>query len=171
MEKVNATSAPAPQSVGAVPSTRPRKIRGTMTVSEDDSMEFRPQQAGEPQQELIRKSGQSKLYRTTGKKEQKLIAHLVCDADAPDAFSELSRQLEQCAAVLETREPRKPVGAVLLHKEDVDVRFNRTKRIMQVAFSIDLNVYPNYQKRFMNLMQEINQCFAINPTFSRQPKR
>lgn len=170
METMNKQTPAAPLHVGADPTTWPRRIRGTMAISEDDTMEFRPQQAGEPQQELIRKSGASKLYRTTGKKEQKIVAHLVCDSDAPDAYNELARQLEACASVLSTREPRKPVGAVLLHNDHADVRCNRTRGILSVSFSIDLNAYPNYQSRFMNIMQEINQCFAINPTFSR-PRR
>lgn len=144
----------------------PRKIRGTMSVAKDDTMEFRPQQAGEPMQELIKKSGLSKVYRTTGKKDQKIVAHLVCDADAPDPYAEMALSLQRCAAVLSTREPRKPVGAVLLHKQDVDVRLNKTQKIIGVTFSIDLEAYPNYQKRFMQIMQEINQCFAINPISS-----
>lgn len=148
----------------------PRRIRGTMSVAEDDTMEFRPQQAGEPQQELIRKSGASKLYRTRGTKQQKMVAHLVCDADAPDAYAELSAQLERCAAVLQAREPRRPVGAVLLHNDHADVRHNRTRNVLSVSFTIDVNEYPNYQKRFMNIMQEINQCFAISP-ISLKPRK
>ena len=144
----------------------PRKIRGTMSVAEDDTMEFRPQQAGEPMQELIKKSGASKVYRTTGKKDRKIVAHLVCDADAPDPYAEMQQSLERCAAVLATREPRKPVGAVLLHKQDVDVRLNKTQKVIGVNFLIDITVYPNYQKRMMQILQEINQCFAINPISS-----
>lgn len=149
----------------------PRKIRGVLSVDRDDSMEFRPQQTGEPQQEIIRKAGQSKLYRTTGKKEQKLVAHLVCSADAADPYAEMASQLERCAAVLQTRQPRRPVGAVLLHDGSIDVRHNRTKNELNVAFTIPLGDYPNYQKRFMEIMQRINQCFAINPISFQKPRK
>jgi len=144
----------------------PRRIRGTMSVAEDDVMEFRPQQSGDPQQELLRKTADSKLYRTTGKKQPRIVAHLSTDAASPDPVDDLRRQLERLAPALPSaKPPAKERGRVLHHDDSLDVRLNQTQRRLTITMTIDLNQKPLAERELINLMQQTNQCLAINRTF------
>ena len=46
------------------------KGRGTATIYEDDSIEFKPTGNGQPVQRNVRKRGNSKFYQTNGEKSQ-----------------------------------------------------------------------------------------------------
>ena len=125
--------------------TKPRKIRGTATIYADDRMEFRPQQAGEPQRLDVRKKGESSLYRTTSEKAPRLVAHLSAAADSPDPVAQMQEDLASLTKGMETKTDVQPKGKL-----------------------IDLSAHPNYEKFMLNQMQQIFRCFTINETSFRK---
>ena len=70
-----------------------KKVRGTATYYDNGDMDFTAYKEGQPSQEVIKKSKNGKLYKTTSKDKPKLCAYLSCDADAPDATAQLEDQL------------------------------------------------------------------------------
>ena len=73
--------------------TDTKKVRGTATYYDNGDMDFTAYKEGQPSQEVIKKSKNGKLYKTTSKDKPKLCAYLSCDADAPDATAQLEDQL------------------------------------------------------------------------------
>ena len=63
--------------------------RGTATIYEDDSIEFRPCGKGEPSQRNVKRSGASKFYQTNGEKESNYVAHLMAPKDALDPVGDM----------------------------------------------------------------------------------
>ena len=70
-----------------------KKVRGTATYYDNGDMDFTAYKEGQPSQEVIKKSKNGKLYKTTSKDKPKFCAYLSCDADAPDATAQLEDQL------------------------------------------------------------------------------
>lgn len=53
-----------------------KKIRGSARYYDDDSMEFIPQQEGEPKMRNAVKVGKSTAYTTNGEKQQSFVMHI-----------------------------------------------------------------------------------------------
>ena len=63
--------------------------RGTATIYEDDSIEFRPCAKGEPSQKNVKRSGSSKFYETNGEKESSYVAHLMTSKESIDPVGDM----------------------------------------------------------------------------------
>lgn len=70
------------------------KGRGTATIYEDDSIEFRPTGNGQPVQRNVRKRGNSKFYQTNGEKESNFVAHLSAPTGSLDPVGDMLKDFE-----------------------------------------------------------------------------
>lgn len=148
-------------------------MRGVLTVlNEAQDCEFRAQRStGESTQKVISKSGDAKLYQTTGKKPM-MVAHLSTRADSSDPVADLYSQLDAIAA----KQPNKPKAKPrkrdrqLLSEDNAQVYLSTKERVVQMHLSINLDKTPDYQNELIRLMQKISQCFLINQAFLRAPK-
>jgi len=143
----------------------PRRVRGSLLVKGQDCYEFSPyNEGGESTQQVLKTSGKSKLYKTVGERQQKMIAHLAIDPDCPDPRAELTELVERLTSDMPTAAKPKLRGKVLTMSNSLRVTLNQKERKLEVVMSIDLNETPNYNDRLMKLMYETSQCFAINQT-------
>ena len=150
----------------------PRKIRGTLTVLQDDNYEFHAQQAtGIPAHEVLSSGGDSKLYKTTGEKAQKMVAHLVTRADSPDPVCDMMDQLEKLGKKIGIKPPPpKLKGRILLQQEDLRIVHNKKTGKVEVIIQLDTAQQTSVTNQLINKLQTISQCLAINKTSLTKPK-
>ncbi len=144
---------------------KPKKVRGTATFYDDDRMEFRPQQPGEPQRLDVKKKRESSLYRTCSEKAPRLVAHLSAAADSADPVSEMMSDFNALTKDIQKKEPALPKGSMLCKTDDgLTIYANHAKMEITVQQVIRLEDHPSYEKFMLNQMQEIFKCFTINQT-------
>jgi len=148
----------------------PRKLRGTLTIKDFDDLEFRADRStGESSQALIAQKGKSRLYRTVGAKQQSMVMHAVAPADCKDPRAFFLEQADTLTKDMESKAKPKLKGTRLLDDDDLRIVYNKTRKCLEIIMSIDLEKFPGYNNRLINLMQRTSQCFAINQTtFPRQ---
>ena len=74
-----------------------KKIRGTVSQFEDDSLEFTPYGKGEPVYEDSYKVGEAFIGKTKGKGRQSYVAKLKCDTTEADPCEVMHQQLDKLA--------------------------------------------------------------------------
>lgn len=140
-----------------------RRIRGSAVFGDDGDFEFRPDGQGESRQQLITKAGKSRLYRTTGEKQQSLVAHLSVPSDSSDPCDDLRSDLERMLATQPGyRKPATPRGRVLREEPFGKICLNRSAGTIECSFAISLMEHPDYMKQFYNLTHSIAQCLYYN---------
>ena len=143
----------------------PRKVRGVMTIKENDDVEFRAERkTGESTQDVLKASGKSKVYQTIGEKRNSIIAHLVVDKDDPDPASTMYEQLESLTQDMAPKKAPKIRGKILMNDETCRIEFSKKEKKIDIHLRIDIAKTPNYNNSLMNLMYKVNQCFATNQT-------
>ena len=149
-----------------------KKLRGTATFYTTGSVEFTPQQEGSPRFEPLKKTRNGALMRTTGEKQQSMVAHLKVPADSTDPAAELQDELEKLLKTLPEYhgEPR-PRGRTLCRKEGAVFAYNGKKGCIEIALTIDLRQHVDYMKEFYKLTNELSQCLHINDDFLREQCR
>ena len=158
---------------GAGSATFPLRIRGVLTqLNVSGDCEFRAQRStGEPAQKVLSKSGDAKLYETTGRKPM-MVAHLTTRADASDPVADLYDQLDAMAAKQKKgKKPQRQRGRKLLDEENALVTLSQKERKVQMVLTIDLEKTPDYSNELIVLMQKVSQCFLINQAFLRPQSR
>ena len=143
----------------------PLRMRGVLTVlNEANDCEFRAQRStGESTQRVISKSGDAKLYQTTGKKPQ-MVAHLTTRADATDPISDLYDQLDKMAAKQQpkTAKQRPQRERVLMDEGGVKVTMSKAAKRVTVTMNINMAETPHYQQHLLKLFTQVQQCFLTN---------
>lgn len=151
--------------------TLPRRVKGTLTILEGDDMEFRAQRStGVSTQELVSKKGDSKMYRTTGEKNPKMVAHLVTSADCPDPVADMREQLERLGKTLKPKAQPKLKGRVLLNDEGLRVVHNARQQQVEVVIDLSTAADDTLTNQLIRKLQIVSQCFAINKTSLNPPK-
>lgn len=151
-----------------------QKIRGTLVVvdAEAHDYEFRAQRStGQSTQLVVKAAGLSKLYRTTGEREPKLVAHLSVPADCPDAPALLAQRLEHLTAGLSPKARPRLKGRVLMQTESTRVVHNLKDGQVEAVIRLPLTKNGDLQSELIKQMQQISQCFAINQTSLVPPRR
>ena len=149
----------------------PRKLRGVLTIKADDDLEFRADRhTGVSSQQEIAADRTSKLYRTVGEKQCKMVLHATAPADCPDPRAYFMDKVEELTRGLDTEARPRLRGQRLMETDDLSVTFNRKTRTIEATLRIELERYPAYNNRLINLMQQLSQCFAINQTTFRRPR-
>ena len=122
--------------------------RGTATIYEDDSIEFRPCGKGEPSQRNVKRSGASKFYQTNGEKESNYVAHLMAPMNALDPVGDMLKDFETLTRELEPQLPREPRTKPLMKRDGLAVYLDKklsisTRRSIKYASSRKLPSITN----------------------------
>jgi len=166
------TTTAAAESAAAVPLKVPRKLRGTLTIKAGDDMEFRAdRQTGVSSQQEIASDKTAKLYRTVGEKRNSLVLHAVAPSDCVDPRAYFTECVERMTEGMATKARPKLRGQRLMEADDLSVTWNKGSRTIEAVLRIELEKYPSYNNRLINLMQQISQCFASNQTTFLKPRR
>ena len=141
---------------------KPRQVKGHLKVWKDDRMEFTPFGQGDPVYAEIKKVGGGSLARTTGEKQQSLVARLKVDALAADPAAELRDQLEKVLKGLpdSQRKPRLR-GRFLKNTDELKVRLDEKEGTISVLILLDVRS-KNYVQKFNLLSMEVNKCLDYN---------
>jgi hypothetical protein len=149
---------------------KPRKVRGTATIYDDNRVEFVPQAEGTPQRKNEKKRGQSTFYHTNGEKESSIVAHLRVPANCEDPAAEMFEQLHYFTKDLLSKEPPKPAQKKLLEKEGVSVWHQKKAHMVVVRMEISTDTEMELSAILFNLTSEVNKCFLFNRRFLKQLK-
>ena len=125
-----------------------KKLRGTARIYDDDSLEFRPYEAGKPVQKGVKKARKSSFYATEGEKESSYVMHLRVDKNSLDPAAELSEDFDKLI---------KNVGG------DAQERF--TGKVLDRFF---MNVFRN---NFNSSTQSFDKRIGVLPSASPLPFR
>lgn len=151
-----------------------KKVRGSATFFDNGDMEFTAYKEGTPQQEVLKQRGKSKLYRTTSADKPQLCAHLLTDADAPDAAARLEDQLEEFIKGFTSRKPRTAPtqrDRTLWDDEGVRVWYDAKDKAVKVNLSLTVEDGKNYEQETLNKISKVYQCFTINRQYLVQRGR
>ena len=80
-----------------------RRLRGSASIREDGTFDFRPDGQGASKQEDIKTVRKSRSYRTSGEKQQSIVAHIAVAADTKDPAHEMYRDSREIPSVLKTK--------------------------------------------------------------------
>ena len=139
--------------------------RGTATIYEDDSIEFRPCAKGEPSQRNVKRSGSSKFYQTNGEKESNYVAHLMASRDSLDPIGDMLRDFETLTRELEPKLPKEPRTKPLLKKDDMSVYLDKKEHKIRIYAEILLDNEHPYSPAdwaFTTIGAPLSQCFTSN---------
>ena len=148
----------------------PRRVRGSLLVRADDSMEFTPFMEGESTQDVLAQKGRSKLYRTKGKKQPQMVVYATVDADSADPRARLLRtadELTRCLAddnggEAAAQSAVKVERECILHGRNVDVYVNETAGRIGVETRIDMRRGTDYVATLVESMQRVSQSVMEN---------
>ena len=141
---------------------KPKTLKGSMKYFSDDRLEFTPYGLGTPVYTDVRKAGGGSLMRTTGEKQQSLVAHLKVDADCADPAADLRDQLEKVLKGLpdSQRKPRQR-GRFLRNDDELKVRLDEKEGTVSVLILLDVR-NKNIEQKFNSLSMEVNKCLHYN---------
>lgn len=143
---------------------KPRKVRGTATIYDDNRITFQPQTEGVPQQRDVKKKGLSTFYHTSGEKDSSIVAHLKVPSDCEDPAARMFEELFHFTKDIIKKDPKMPQQRKLLDKEQVSVWHRRKEHEVAVLMKIRTDVDLELSNQLFNLTSEVNKCLAINKT-------
>jgi hypothetical protein len=146
-----------------------KKLRGSATMHDDGNFTFTPFAEGEPQREVMKRSGDSSLCRTQGEKRQSVIAHLKVPADSKDYVADLYDALGKLTKDQQTsmKSPT-PKGRILEANDDYRLTLSNKEGKLFLSLAIDLAKDADFMKKFNDLTYRISQCLYYNETSVRQ---
>lgn len=140
--------------------------RGTATIYEDDSIEFRPCGKGEPSQRNVKRSGASKFYQTNGEKESNYVAHLMAPKDALDPVGDMLKDFETLTRELEPQLPKEPRTKPLMKRDGMSVYLDKKEHKVRIFAEILLdaekNPYSPADWAYTLIGAQLSQCFTTN---------
>ena len=80
-----------------------RRLRGSASIREDGTFDFRPDGQGASKQEDIKTVRKSRSYRTSGEKQQSIVAHIAVAADTKDPAYEMYSDFREIPSVLKRK--------------------------------------------------------------------
>ena len=146
----------------------PKKVRGTATIYADGDIDFRAYGEGSPTKKILKRSGNSQLYETTGEKSPKLVAHLMVGRDDPAALTQLQQRLDEVTTGYgNTEDVQEPLKSDTLLWDEKGLRVWFRKKTQDIAVSLTLPV--DYEKPIQEMalksLTKLFQCFTINRQF------
>jgi len=140
--------------------------RGTATIYEDDSIEFRPSGKGEPSQRNVKRAGNSKFYETNGEKESSYVAHLMASRSATDPVGDMLNDFETLTRELKPQLPMEPRTKPLMKKEGLSVYLDKKEHKLKVFCEIlldaEINAYSPADWAYTLIAHPLNICFTSN---------
>ena len=148
-------------------SKRPRTVRGTATIHEDDRIEFKPYAEGESTQKNVRTCKGGKLFTTTSAKTPQQVAHLTCPADAPDPYAEYLSQLKRLGV-----KPQKPEALPteqrLVSESGLECWLDTAKGSLTFTGTIDLTCHSrDWQAELLRQVQLMVRRLPANERFNK----
>lgn len=150
--------------------SKPRKVRGTATIFDDNRVEFTPQAIGEPRRQKEKKKGLSTFYETIGEKESSIVAHLKVPANCEDPAAQMFEELAHFTKDMQTQAPKMPKQKKLMSEEGVSVWHLKSENKVVVKMEIATDTEQELSSILFNLTSEVNKCLAINKRFLNQQK-
>ena len=159
------------------------KGRGTATIYEDDSIEFRPTGNGQPVQRNVRKRGNSKFYQTNGEKESNFVAHLSAPTGSLDPVGDMLKDFEALTRELQPVTPPKPRTKPIMKREGqygetIEVYVDRKEHCVRVFATLPLeenNPLNPADWAYTLIGAPLSLCFTSNRksilTAYRQPEK
>ena len=144
---------------------KPRKVRGT-GIYEGDEFTFKPSEEGSPSQLNVKTCKGGKTYETTSEKRPQKVAHLSCDADSPDLWSEYTNRLRQLG-IKPLTEQQMPERQRLVNEGGVQVFLNQKQACLTYSGVIDLNANRNWQSEIMRQLQVIVRTLPAEEKFKK----
>ena len=140
--------------------------RGTATIYEDDSIEFRPDGKGQPVQRDVRKSGRSKFYQTNGEKESNYVAHLSAPVASIDPVGDMLKDFDNLTRELQPQLPKEPRTKPLMKKDGLSVYLDKKEHKLKVFCEIlldaEITAYSPADWAYTLIAQPLNICFTSN---------
>lgn len=144
---------------------KPRKLRGWGTFAGDE-FEFRACEQGEPTQRNVKTCKGGKTYETTSETRPQRVAHLTCQADAPDPWQEYTSQLLKLG-IKPVKEQVLPERQRLVDEGGMQVFLNATQYQLTYQGCIDLSKQRNWQSELMRQLQLIVRTLPGCEKFNR----
>ena len=149
-----------------------RRLRGSASIREDGTFDFRPDGQGTSKQEDIKTVRKSRSYRTSGEKQQSIVAHIAVAADTKDPAYEMYRDFREITKDLGGFERIPvPAGKVLEKTDDFRLTVNQAQGRIECSWSIDLREHADFMKQFYELLNQQSKCLYYNEDFLKQQCR
>ena len=154
-----------------------KKVRGSARYYDDDSMEFIPQQEGEPKMRNAVKVGKSTAYTTNGEKQQSFVMHIsVPDNDDGDAIADAAEVFDSlCKKMKRPATHPRFTGRTILREEGLTVKVDRKNAVISIQQTIALRPDVSWQeelnkKQIKTLITCINNLPLIQSCFRAASK-
>lgn len=138
--------------------------RGTATIYEDDSIEFRPCAKGEPSQKNVKRSGSSKFYETNGEKESSYVAHLMTSKESIDPVGDMLKDFGTLTKELQPQLPEEPRTKPLMKKDGLsvylDAKEHKLKVFCEILLDAETTAYSPADWAYTLIAQPLNICFT-----------
>ena len=132
-------------------------------LDSEGNCEFRAQAKGEPREEVLKKEGSGKLYRTTGKNRSQMVAHLSVPADTADPVASMTRQFNALTKDMRTRVKRPEAkGEKLMNEDGTQIVLNSQERRLYINIEYNLDKNPNIAYELSKILAKVTQCLYIN---------
>ena len=145
-----------------------RKVRGTATIYNDDSLEFTPYAKGEPAKEVLAEKGKSSFYKTRGR-QPKLVANLMVDEKDPNWNEHMYGDLDEFVVKhggTPIEGKARPKGKVLTKENGLTVTVGDEE--LSIRLDINLRESLDYKQTMYNLFNETSKCLQRNEDFMRK---
>ena len=147
---------------------KPRKVRGTATFFEDDSIKFTPyQEAPSTQADVKTCPGGGKRYSTIGADPSKVL-HLTCKESSADPYSELASQFVALTKDMRASEPvRMPDKQRVIDEPQMQCWLDKNSQELIFTGTISLGKCYNWQAELMRLMQMMVRTLPVEDHFKK----
>lgn len=148
--------------------SKPRKVRGTAIIRQDDSFEFTPYNEAPSTQQNVRTCvGGGKSWTTTGAQPSKVV-HLMCKEGSPDVYAELLTQFNALTKDLKPKQPKQlPERQRVMCEQGLEAWLNQAQGTLTFTGTIDLSKSRNWQAAVMQLTQLIVRSLPMSEKFTK----
>lgn len=143
---------------------KPRRVRGT-GIYLGDEFTFRPNEEGQPTQLEVKTCRGGKTFLTTSEKKPQKVAHLSCDANSPDPWTEYTDKL-RLLGIKPLKEEQLSDRQRLVNESGMQVFLNTKQKQLTYQGCINLEQSRNWQSEVMRQLQVIVRTLPVNKKFT-----
>ena len=138
--------------------------KGKLNEWSNGYREFIPQGTRENQRELLKQLGDSRFYKTNGKKDSSWSVHLNCDGKSEDPVGELLDQFLVLTEGERKHLPKLPEGSegrmLLDNGMGLQIWLDRERGKVSILTELDCNT--NIERMLLQAQSQMNVCIARN---------
>lgn len=142
-----------------------RKVRGT-GIYTGDEFTFKPTEEGSPSQLNVKTCKGGKTFITTSERKPQRVAHLSCNADSPDPWSEYTDRL-RLLGIKPLKEQTLSARQRLVAEGGMEIFLNAKEAELTYQGHIDLTASRNWQSDVMRQLQIIVRTLPANEKFNK----